>query len=162
MKNKKLQLVVILLLGAGLSGVYAQEVIPASGGNASGGGGSVSYTLGQVVYTTHTGTTGSAAQGVQQPFEISVVTGIAEDNGKNLICSAFPVPAKNYVILKTENYKAGNLWYLLYDESGKLLENKKVQGIETSIDMSNLVIATYFLMVRLNDKVVKTFKIIKY
>jgi hypothetical protein len=44
--------------------IRAQNAIPASGGNATGSGGSVSYTFGQVVYTTKSGTGGSVAQGV--------------------------------------------------------------------------------------------------
>jgi len=51
-------------------GLQAQETIPASGGKASGSGGTASYSFGQVVYTTYTGTNGLVAQGVQQPFEI--------------------------------------------------------------------------------------------
>ncbi len=73
MKYKNLKLSAILLLGLGLTGLQAQTSVNATGGNASGSGGSASYSVGQVVYTTHTGTNGSVAQGVQQPFEISVV-----------------------------------------------------------------------------------------
>ena len=161
MKYKKLTLSAVLLLGLGSAGLYAQEAIPASGGNASGNGGSVSYTIGQVVYTTNKGTNGSVAQGVQQPYEISVVTGLIEANGVNLFFTAYPNPAKNYIILKIENYKTLNLTYQLYDDNGKLLENKKVEGSETQIDMSNLVIATYILKVSESNKALKTFKIIK-
>jgi hypothetical protein len=68
--------------------VHAQSTIPATGGNAAGNGGSVSYTVGQIVYTTVSGTNGSVAQGVQQPYEISVVTGI-ENKEINLSCSIY-------------------------------------------------------------------------
>jgi len=161
MKNKKLQLIALLLLGIGLSGVFAQEAITASGGDASGSGGSISYTIGQLIYTTDIGTNGSVAQGVQQPYEISVVTGLPEANGINLLFKAYPNPAKNYIILKIENYKTENLTYQLYDENGKLFENKKVEGSETQIDLSSLVISTYFLKVSDANKALKIFKIIK-
>lgn len=162
MKNKQLVILTLLLSGISLTRISAQEAIPAADGNASGSGGSVSYTIGQVAYTFHTGSPGSVAQGIQQSFEISVVTELAEAGGIGLICSVFPVPAKNYVILKTENYNTADMWYQLYDESGRLLINNRVQGTETSVDMSHLVIATYVLSVRINNKIVKTFKIIKY
>jgi hypothetical protein len=68
-------LILLSTLTFSLSTIHAQEAIPAGGGNASGSGGSASYSVGQVVYTTNTGTNGSAAQGVQQPYEISVVSG---------------------------------------------------------------------------------------
>ena len=45
--------------------------------------------------------------------------------------------------------------------NGKLIESKKVENNETSIVMSNLVPATYFLKVIQDNKEIKTFKIIK-
>ena len=48
MKYKKLKLSTVLLLSLGLTGLQAQEAILASGGDASGSGGSASYSAGQV------------------------------------------------------------------------------------------------------------------
>ncbi|MDA3912025.1 MAG: T9SS type A sorting domain-containing protein [Bacteroidales bacterium] len=161
MRQKRLKLSAILLLGLGLTGLQAQEAISASGGNASGSGGTASYSVGQIVYTTNTGTNGSVAQGVQQPFEISVVTGLEEAKGINLSVSAYPNPTTDFLNLKVENYDNANLSYQLFDISGKLLETKNITGNQTSIVMSNLVPATYFVKVILGNKEVKTFKIIK-
>ena len=161
MRHKKLKLSAVLLLGLGLTGLQAQESVNATGGNASGSGGTVAYSVGQVVYTTNTGTNGSVAQGVQQPFEISVVTGIEEAKGINLAVSAYPNPTTDFLNLKVENYDNTNLSYQLFDISGKLLQNEKITGNQTSIVMSNLVPATYFVKVTEGNKEVKTFKIIK-
>jgi hypothetical protein len=161
MKHKELILSTLLLFSLGLAGAFAQSAMPAAGGNASGNGGSVSYSVGQVVYSTNTGASGSEVQGVQQPYEISVITGLEEGKTISMQCSAFPNPATYYVNLKVENYKTENLAYQLYDVSGKLLENKKVDANETSIDMHDLVISTYFLKVTQNNKEIKVFKIIK-
>ncbi len=161
MRHKKLKLSVVLFIGLGLTGLQAQEAIPATGGNASGSGGSVSYTVGQVVYTTNTEASGSVAQGVQQAFEISVVNGIEEAKGINLNCSAYPNPTTDFLVLKIENYDKGNLLYQLFDMNGSLLENKKVIGDETSIEMSKFTPAIYFVRITKDNKEVKTFKIIK-
>ena len=161
MQHKKVKLFAFLLLGLGLTGLKAQVAIPSSGGNASGSGGSVSYSVGQVVYTSGIGTNGSVAQGVQQPYEISVETGLEVAKGITLQCSAYPNPATDFVKLMVENYTIEKLTCQLYDMNGKLLKNKKVEGNETSIDMSNLAIATYFLKVTQSNKEIKTFKIIK-
>ena len=163
MKHKKLKLCTVLLLGFGLTGLHAQEAIPASGGDASGSGGSVSYSVGQVVYTTNTGANGSAAQGVQQPYEISEVTGLEEAKGINLKYTAYPNPATDLLTLTVENYDSENLSYQLFDINGKLLESKKLAGNSNTITMANLAPATYFLKIY-NDqkvKVLKTFTIIK-
>ena len=91
--NKMVILSSLLLLSIGMIGLDAQNTIPSSGGNASGSGGTVSYSIGQIVYTTNTGTNGTVAQGTQQPFEISVVTGIEEALNITLQCSVYPNPA---------------------------------------------------------------------
>ena len=160
MRHKRLKLSAILLLGLGLTGLQAQESVNVNGGNASGSGGSASYSVGQVVYTTNTGTGGSLTQGVQQPFEISVVTGI-EQTAINLAISAYPNPTFDFLQLKVETEKFKDLSYQLYDMNGKLLQNKKITGNLTSIAMSNLVTATYFVKITEGNKEIKTFKIIK-
>jgi hypothetical protein len=161
MQHKRLNLSVVLLLGLGLTGLQAQESVNASGGNASGGGGSASYSVGQVVYTTNTGTSGSVAQGVQQPYEISVVTAIEEAKGINLSVSAYPNPTTDYLTLRIDEFDISNLSYHLYDMKGNLLQNKIITGNQTSIVMSNLLPATYFVKVVQGNKELKTFKIIK-
>jgi len=160
MKKYLFSLFVLCMFVYGMP-VRAQEYIPASGGNATGSGGTASYTVGQVVYTTNTGTTGSAAQGVQQPYEISVITGLEDALGIDLNCSAYPNPASDIITLKVEDYDIGDLSYQLYDINGIMLENKKLTGNEIIILMGDLSPSVYFLKVTVNHKEIKTFKIVK-
>ena len=161
MRHKRLKFSAVLLLGLGLTGLQAQESVNATGGNVSGSGGSTSYSVGQVVYTTNTGTSGSVSEGLQQPFEISVVTAIEEAKGINLSVTAYPNPTSDYLTLRIDEFEISNLSFQLYDMSGKLLQNEKITGNQTSIVMSNLVPATYFVKVIQGKKEIKTFKIIK-
>jgi len=161
MHNKKINLSLLFVLGLGFVGLHAQEVITTTGGNASGSGGSVSYTIGQIVYSSNTGSNGSVSQGVQQPFEISVISGLDEGEGINLTCSAYPNPTTDFLTLKVGVIKTENLAYQLYDIGGKFLVSNKVEGNETTICMSNLVQSVYFLKLTNNNKEIKTFKIIK-
>ncbi len=158
---KKIKLMVVLLLTFGLSILYSQQTITTSGGNASGNGGSVSYSVGQLVFKTNSSSQGSVAQGVQQPFEISVLAGLVEANGINLILSAYPNPTTDFILLKIENYKIENLTYQLKDINGKLLLNQKINSNETSILMEALSSGCYFLKVNQNKTELKSFKIIK-
>jgi hypothetical protein len=160
MKKFNVALVAFCLFGFGTT-VQAQNSISASGGNASGSGGTVSYSVGQVVYTKYTGTNGSVAQGVQQPYEISVVTEIAEAKDISLEIEVYPNPATDFFKLRIKNYEVENLRYQLYDINGSLLKDNKVEGNETRISMQNLLPSVYFLKVTDNNKVIKTFKIIK-
>lgn len=137
----------------------AQNFIPASGGDATGTGGTMSYTVGQVFYNTISGT-GTITQGVQQTG-ISVVTGIEEASGIILEASVYPNPATDFVILKVENYETDNLSYKLYDMNGTLFQSVKVKGNETQIQMGNIRPGTYLLKIADNNKEIKTFKIIK-
>lgn len=164
MRQKRLKLSTVLLLGLGLTGLQAQESINATGGNAAGSGGSVSYSVGQVVYTTNTGTNGSVAQGVQQSYEILAVAAIEEAKGINLTVSAYPNPTTDYLTLSIDasnTLSIQSLSYQLFDINGKLLQNEKITANQTSIVMSNLVPANYLIKVIQGNKEAKTFKIIK-
>jgi predicted Zn-dependent protease len=141
--------------------VQAQEGTVATGGEATGNGGSVSYSIGQVIYTTNTGSNGSVAQGIQQAYEISAVTGVTETPGINLILAAYPNPTTDFLNLKVENYDLQNLSYQLYDINGQLLESKKLNAGQTIIVMSDFAAATYILKVTDTNLEVKTFRIIK-
>ena len=151
----------IFLSFTGLSLLHAQVTVPAAGGNASGSGGSVSYTVGQPGYTTITGANGSVAMGVQQPYEISVIISIKEAEGISLHCSVYPNPATDILVLKIGNFDNGHLYYKLFDITGKIIENKKIESAETTISTANFKPSTYLLKVLDHNKEVKTFKIVK-
>lgn len=160
MKHITKILITFCLFGYGTI-LQSQNTVPATGGNASGSGGSVSYSVGQVTYLTNTGSNGSVAQGVQQPYEISVVTGIEEASGIELEFSVYPNPASDFATLKTGDYESDNLNYRLFDINGKVLLQKKVEGIETEIPLSDLSKGTYFLKITDKKRELKIFKIIK-
>ncbi len=139
---------------------FGQEAIPATGSEATGSGGTVSYTVGQVVYTTNTGTNASVAQGVQQPYEISTSVGI-EVTEINLELITYPNPTNNALTLNIGNYNNEKLTYQLYDMQGKLLDSKQVVNNNTTIGIQNLPTSTYLLNVLGNNALIKTFRIIK-
>ena len=147
---------VVILLSLG--GVQAQESINASGGNTVGTGGSVSYSVGELVYTTKTGSNGSLVEGIQQPYEIYTTLGIKETS-INLGLSAYPNPTTDYLTLKVE--EMDNLNYQLFDMQGKLIIKRKVLKKSTIVSMERLEGAVYFLNIIKNNKLIKTFKIIK-
>ena len=157
----KLEFCIVLLMVQGLSALNAQESVNVSGGNAKGNGGSSSYSIGQLVYSSYTVSNGSVAQGVQQPYEISVVTGLDEAQEINLIFSAYPNPTSDILTLEVKDIEPSNLRYQIYDISGKLLQIGLIIGNQTDIDMTNLLPAIYFVKVTQGNKELKTFKIIK-
>jgi len=162
MKHKRTLLSSAFMLSISLGGIYAQEAVTTTGGEAFGSGGSVSYTIGQVNYITSTGVDGTVAQGVQQAYEISVAVGIHENSGINLGLTAFPNPTTNYLTLEIENYASENLSFQLYDLNGKILKEAEISENATTIDMVSYYPGSYFLKVLDSQTEVKTFKIIKH
>ena len=139
--------------------LLAQQTVSSGGGNATGNG-TVSYTVGQVIYTTNTNI-GSVTQGVQQPYEVSVITGLKESKDISLEIVVYPNPAKDFIKLKIENFEVENLKFQMYDINGSLLQDNEVIGRETNISMQDLFPATYFLRIVQGNKEIRTFKIIK-
>ena len=154
-------IIIVASLSFGISNLQAQTAMPATGGDATGTGGSASYTVGQVTYATNTGTGGTVSQGAQQPFEITVETGI-EQQGINLECVVYPNPVTDYLILSVETMHASsNMVYQLFDTKGQLITTNKVTTAETKIVTNNLTQGNYLLRVVGNNQAIKTFKIIK-
>jgi hypothetical protein len=161
MRIKQIKLSAILLLGFGLTGLHAQESINASGSNASGSGGSVSWSVGQVACQTHTGTSGSVTEGVQQPYAIWTEIATKEAQSINLTFTAYPNPTNDYLILEVNDFELSTLTFHLYDMNGKLLQKEKITDNQTRIVIGHLVPATYFVKVIQGNKKVKTFNVIK-
>ncbi len=142
----------------GIGGLFAQETVPATGGDAIGTGGKCSYTVGQAVYTVNLGANGSVVQGVQQPYEISTTIGLNETS-VNLKLSVYPNPTTNYLTLSvTDNV---GLNYQLCDPQGRIIESKVIRNSTTNISLETPSVAIYFLTILKNNQVIKIFKVIK-
>lgn len=161
MKLNKISISNLLLSILTLTALQAQESINTTGGNASGSGGSASYSIGQTVYQTSTGTNGSIAEGVQQPYEISDVTAIENTENIQPDVSVFPNPTTESVCLQIANHELSSFSFQLFDAKAQLIESREIQSDITQIDMSVLATATYFLKVLEGNNEVKIFKIIK-
>jgi hypothetical protein len=159
MKTRKPTLIAFFLASFSLT-LTAQQSVTASGNNITGSGGSSSYSVGQVIYISNYGTNGNSTQGIQQPYEISTL-GIDELPEMNLQFLAYPNPTNDFLTLSIENYSTDNLRYQLFEITGKALENNKLTGSRTNIDMTNHESALYFLKIIENNREIKTFKIIK-
>ena len=160
-----LKLTSFLFAWAGLTALQAQEATTASGGDASGSGGTVSYSVGQVCYTSQTGASGSVNQGVQQPYEFFTI-GIDRHKEIYMKMTVYPNPTMSKVNLIVEDKVMHDLFFQLYDENGKCLMNQKIFQPETPVPMEDISAGAYFLKVLQTlkdepDQEIKIFKIIK-
>ena len=159
-KNKSRPILLLTTVLLWTSFAQAQESANASSGDATGSGGTVAYSIGQVVYTTNTGSNGSVAQGVQHAYEIFTV-GIKETE-LNISLITFPNPTTENLTLQISDYNNEKWSYQLFDMQGKQLSNGQVTAQQTQINMNGLPFATYFInVVNQENKKVQSFKIIK-
>jgi Secretion system C-terminal sorting domain len=156
----KSSLFLVFFFGFLIPKVHSQNAVVGAGGNATGTGGKVSYSIGQITYTFASGSNGSVSQGMQQPFEIST---LGNDNFPNITLemSVYPNPTANNVTLKIADFSTENLSYQLFDVTGKQISESKITSYEISIVMENLTASIYFLNIIDANKTIKTFKIIK-
>jgi hypothetical protein len=141
---------------------YSQETTLPAGGDAHTANGSFSYSLGQLFYTTVENTSGSIRQGVQQCYEITPVTNVEEPLTMPFECSVYPNPATD--ILKLTIHGTNGLkgiTYTIYNASGQVLFNNPIQSVETDISVTEYTPALYFIDIKVNNNLIRTFKIIK-
>ncbi len=149
----------LLLLGAIDLQAQINSNTVSAGGVSTGTGGTITYSIGQVDDIRATGTGGTILQGVQQPFEIFVVSGV-EETGIGLVASVFPNPTANILTLSIINSNLQQIKYKLFDVNGKLLSEQNINEEQTSVEMTGYASGSYFLSVLNNNKELKTFKFI--
>jgi len=158
MREKSTFLVILIFY---MATSLAQDAVIPAGGDGSGSGGSVAFSVGQILYTASTGSSGEMIHGVQQAYEISVIIGLEEFEEIGLSLSTFPNPVTDILILKVESQIWTDLNYQMYNSEGRMFNSDKLLNSETNIDMSDLAPGLYFLQVKKEKDAVKTFKIIK-
>jgi hypothetical protein len=161
MKKERKYLCVLLFCCFSTLIINGQASIPATGGNATGTGGSVSYTVGQIGYNVISGANGSVNQGVQQPYEISVVTATESAYAFTIECLVYPNPTRGLIKLTINSFDHENLRFRIYDIYGVLLQDKKIESRETEISLESQPPSVYFLKIIQDNLEVKVFKIIK-
>jgi len=160
MEEKTLKLILLLLFCYPFSITNAQETITVSGGDALGTGGSVNYSVGQIVQNTNNGNDGSVVQGIQFYFESSTL--IIIDLETNLNITTYPNPVSSMLNIKTTGNTTGRLTYKLFNLLGELINGGDIIDNSTQINIENLDIATYVLQVsNSSSNKIETFKIIK-
>ncbi|NVK63035.1 MAG: T9SS type A sorting domain-containing protein [Flavobacteriales bacterium] len=136
---------------------FSQQSTVSTGGNATGTGGSVSYSVGQIDYTNHQSANGSSNQGVQQPYEFYLVK-IDEVNSIEL--SIYPNPTTDFLILELDQVHT-DFEYVLTDMNGKMVDNHPIESAKTEIDMRTYSSGAYHLTLKNKTTTLQTINIIK-
>lgn len=158
MKNKKRLLLIASLFLSCL--MYAQNNFVAAGGTAIGSGGSVTYSVGQVPFQYQANSNYSIAQGLQQPFEIILLSNDSLST-ISLAMKAYPNPTSSNLFLSTGDQDLTDLHYEITDINGRSIQKSIISNSETAIQCEDLAAGIYVLTVKKKTELIKNFKIIK-
>lgn len=156
--RSRFYLFIIALLAA--FPLAAQQHTVASGGEASGIGGTVSFTVGQIETTTASDASASVAEGVQQPYEISLSTGL-EESSADFSVQVYPNPSSNEIMVCTDRQDRSGLRCRLVDMNGKLLGEQQMLASPVIFPVQALASGTYRITVYDQNKILTAFTVIK-
>jgi hypothetical protein len=126
------------------------------GSNILSSSGSITYSVGQIDFTSIHGAYTVLYLGVQQVYD-PFVNIIDDSTGISL----WPNPVSSTLKIEVKSTKNLGVLYQIYTIDGKLMISKQSSDNITSISMAHLPQGTYVLMVRYSDKRTLKFKIIK-
>lgn len=150
----------LLALMSSISSIYSQEAVTSAGGNFIGSGGSSSYSIGQISYTTLSDNSQSISQGVQQSFEIQTLSD-SNFSAENALVKIYPNPTSENIFLEVSDPNLYNCAYTVWDSTGKELSGGAIKNPITTITIKNFINGIYFLKVTKQNVSNKVFKIIK-
>ncbi|KFF09121.1 T9SS type A sorting domain-containing protein [Chryseobacterium luteum] len=159
MKRTSIHCFFLIVFTFSVSLLNAQSAVLASGTNASGSNGSVSYSVGQTTYL-YKGANSQVLEGVQQAYEITTLSAneaTSEQEGILL----YPNPAKDYLYIDFSSVPYKGSGYQLFDAQGKLIKKDMISEQKSELDLSSLPSAVYLIRINRNGENLKTFKVIK-
>lgn len=159
MKRTSIHCFFLILFTFSVSILNAQSTVLATGTNASGSNGSVSYSVGQTTYL-YKGAGSQILEGVQQAYEITTLSA-SETASKQEGILLYPNPVRDYLYIDftSASYKGSE--YQLFDAQGKLIKKDVISQSKSELDLSSLPSAVYILRINQNGENLKTFKVIK-
>jgi hypothetical protein len=132
-----------------------QKVVSSSGNHFNNGVFQLSFTIGEPIINTLSGTTLKMSQGFHQSKTLTV--SIAENN-PNVDFKVFPNPVGDKLYINSEYYEG--FFYEIFDNNGKLICKDFLQQNITEIETDNLKPSEYTLYIT-GKKSSSNFKLIK-
>jgi hypothetical protein len=139
---------------------FAQQVISSAGTTATSTSAQLSWTVGEPVIETFTGTGVILTQGFHQSRYTITAINLLED--PDLFLSVYPNPVADFLVLEVKASEIKSMSYFLFGMDGRKLDEGKVEKHSESINMAGYSSGTYLLKVfGKNMNQLQTFKIIK-
>jgi len=151
MKSTVTLLMLLIVQNAG-----AQQAVLSSGGDASGSSGSISFSIGQVAFTSSGDN--AANEGVQQPYEFFTVS--LHESHEAYQIDIFPNPTTDELVIGTDN-RNHDLTAMIFDAKGMLIETIRLQNATTRISVSNWASATYVISINDSKGTSSSYQLVK-
>lgn len=138
---------------------FTQEAISSGGGNYTQINGSLEFNIGEVVIENYSNNYSRLYLGFEQGFY--GILSVNEINNNDNLFSLFPNPTNGKTNLTVVSKYLVNSNCVLTDISGKSLLEFNLD-LNNVFDLSSFSTGVYFLNISANNKLIKTFKLIKY
>ncbi|MBZ9650628.1 T9SS type A sorting domain-containing protein [Psychroflexus montanilacus] len=156
MKNYKLTFILVLAIQFS---AFAQQALSVTGGDATGVGGSSSFTVGQVAFNFWEGSTATLSEGIQQPIENYTLS--VNDLETTFSLSIYPNPASDHLTINFDNMIEKKYNYKLFDLNGKLILKDQITSNQTLLDLKPFASSIYLLNLYKSNIKLQSFKILK-
>ena len=143
-----------------LANTSLRYALNTSGGDVSGEGGSISYSVGQLCYTSLNTPENTVFQGVQIPISKGKRPKTTISKLAVIPIKAYPNPTTDYFNINVDNYHEG-LRYEFYNLQGKLIATSTIDKQKTRVNLTNIQPAVYMLKIFHKSTPINTLKIIK-
>lgn len=138
----------------------SQEVISSGGGTQSNSIGSISHTIGEPISGLKSNTQGSLSQGYQQSNY--VVTALSELPNRDLLLDAYPNPVIDRISIEIKLQNEITLVGVVSDMNGSEILKQPLYNGLNNLDLSNLPAGNYIIVVLEENKILKSFKLVKH
>ena len=136
----------------------AQEVVSSAGEIQSAAGYELSWTIGEPVIETVAAGGNTLTQGFHQTK--LAVTAITDLLIPEIEIKVFPNPTQDFIIIEFNEFLE-NTDFLLYDLSGRVIKQAKINSSETRLNLKEYASGSYILKLMLNKDPIQNFKIRK-
>lgn len=137
----------------------AQEIVLTTGGNYSGSNGSVTFSIGQVSYTSYNDFSGSANLGVQQPYEFFIQS--IKNTSKEINILVYPNPTTDRLTIELSEWEAEYVSVIISDILGNIILEDGLVSATNTFSLKELPSAIYLLSIQQKNKTIQTLKIEK-
>ena len=158
MDTIKLNLFIVLTLSVtGL--IYAQSanLVGVAGDNYSNTNYQLNWSIGETLTETYQNGTNVLSQGFHQ----NTYSVVSVENNSNIDLRVYPNPTTDLIMVDFNQCENASYVLIIIDLNGKVLHSKKLNGNKVLLNFATYVSGTYLLLVKQQDKLIKSFKIIK-